>query len=414
MDARTTLRLGLSACLCLAGLSAGCGGGGHGKYTREHLSAAREKLGIMKSATEHDMARQAFLAGDLDKALKRIDTSLAINDRVARSHVLRGRILNEMGALDEAVHALKVAESLEPENVEAQFYLGVLFERLQERETALSHYRRAMEIDPTAPQYAVAAAETLIDMGRPAEAETLLRQGGGRYEHAAGVKQTLGHIALMTGRNGEAVERFNQARLLAPDDPAILEDLARAQVAVGDYRAAEGNLARLLKDPERAGRRDLLHSRARCLTELARPLEARTIYVTLTEGDEGAGDIEAWIGLGELSYLLKDQHRLRASATRVIALAPERPDGYLLRALWHRRQNDNAAALEWLGRAAARDPASAKINTLRGLVLRDMGRYDAARESFMLALHADPTDASLRALLDSVGGSTVAGVANDP
>jgi len=413
MNARTAMRLGLSACLCLAGLSAGCGGGGHGKYTREHLSAAREKLGIMKSATEHDMARQAFLAGDLDKALKRIDTSIAINDQVARSHVLRGRILNEMGALDQAVQSLRTAEALDPANVEAQFYLGVLFERLQEQETALGHYRRAMELDPTAPQYAVAAAETLIDLGRPSEAERLLREGAGRYEHAAGVKQTLGHIALMGGRNTEAVELFNQARLLAPDDPAILEDLARAQVAVRDYRAAEGNFARLLKNAERAGRRDLLHSRARCLTELARPVEARAIYVTLTEGDEGAGDIEAWIGLGELSYVLKDQHRLRASATRVIALAPERPDGYLLRALWHRRQNENAAALEWLGRAAARDPASAKINTLRGLVLRDMGRHDAAREAFALALHADPTNASLRALLDSVGGPTVAGVTNE-
>ncbi|HRQ73103.1 MAG TPA: tetratricopeptide repeat protein [Phycisphaerales bacterium] len=414
MNARTTLRLGLTACICLAGFGAGCGGGGHGKYTREHLSAAREKLSIMKSATEHDMARQAFLAGDLDKALKRIDTSIAINDQVARSHVLRGRILNEMGALDQAVHALRAAESLDATNVEAQFYLGVLFERLQEQETALGHYRRAMELDPTAPQYAVAAAETLIDMGRTAEAETLLREGGGRYEHAAGVKQTLGHIALMAGRNAEAVELFNQARLLAPDDVAILEDLVRAQVSVQDYRAAESNLARLLKDSQRAGRRDLLHSRARCLTELARPVEARTIYITLTEGDEGAGDLEAWIGLGELSYVLKDQHRLRAAATRVIAIAPERADGYLLRALWHRRQNENAAALEWLGRAAARDPSSAKINTLRGLVLRDMGRHDAARESFTLALKADPTNASLRALLDSVGGATVAGVPNQP
>ena len=43
----------------------------------------------MKAAQEWDMARQAFLAGDLNKALEAVDHSLALNDKVVKSHVLR-------------------------------------------------------------------------------------------------------------------------------------------------------------------------------------------------------------------------------------------------------------------------------------------------------------------------------------
>src|SRR5689334_14733375 len=89
----------LALAACLAALT-GCAG--HGQYTQEGIKTAEERLAQMKSGTEWQMAQQQFLAGDLDKALKTVDSSIGLNPKVAKSHTLRGRILIEKGQLEAA------------------------------------------------------------------------------------------------------------------------------------------------------------------------------------------------------------------------------------------------------------------------------------------------------------------------
>ena len=102
-----TSRLIRAATLALATLTAaaltGCGAlGKHGQFTQEHLNQAQEKMTMLKSGTEWQMAHQQFLAGDLDKALKTVDRSIAMNGTVPKSHLLRGRIMLEKSRLEEA------------------------------------------------------------------------------------------------------------------------------------------------------------------------------------------------------------------------------------------------------------------------------------------------------------------------
>src|SRR5215510_7122057 len=132
--ARTT---GACAALCLALLS-GCAG--QSGYTAEHASRAKERMLEIKAATEWETARQAFLAGDLDKALKSVDRSLAINNNVCKSHVLRGRIMMEKGEIDEALKALTKAGALDPSQPDPPYYLGIAFERIMQPDKALENY----------------------------------------------------------------------------------------------------------------------------------------------------------------------------------------------------------------------------------------------------------------------------------
>ena len=70
MKSLTRLALVASMAMVVPALT-GCGGG-HGKYTQEHISLAKEKMSFLKSATEWDLARQAFLSGDLEKDRKSV------------------------------------------------------------------------------------------------------------------------------------------------------------------------------------------------------------------------------------------------------------------------------------------------------------------------------------------------------
>lgn len=387
------------------------------QYTKEHMSTAKQKMSLMKSATEWEMARQAFLAGDLQKALRGVDQSITINDTVPKSHVLRGRILTEMGNLEDAVTAFDTAIKLDEKHTDAYYFKGLAFERFSQPERALPEYRKAEELDPSNASYVVATAETLADLGRVEEAHAYLTERRGRFEHNAGIRQTLGHLELIRGQSDAAVTLFSEAHLLAPDDKSVLEDLIRAQIETGKFADADANLARLLTNDELSKRRDLRHMRVKCLTNLNRSMEARQILIGLTEGPDGAADTEAWIGLGKVAFELKDTNRLRQAATRVIANEPDRPEGYMLRGLLERRQGNLAAASNSVAQALSIQRDTPTL-VLLGMINHERGDNRIARMCFEEALKItpnDPTATQLLANLDSgsrITGAESAGAAN--
>jgi Flp pilus assembly protein TadD len=383
---------------------AGCAG--HGKYTTEGLSKSQERVAGLKSMNEYQQAEQAFNAGDLEKAQKYVDRSIIINPSVAKSHVLKGRVLIEKSDLEGALRSLQQAEALDPRNVDAQYFQGFVYERFAQSANAAERYAKAAELDPNNPQYAVAAAEMMIDSGKVDEAKTMLESRNVSFEHNAGVRQTLGHIAMIKGDMPAARKLFGEAHLLAPDDTVIMEDLIHSQIATSEYAEAQFNISRLIKNDKNKDRRDLKQLQARCLVNLDKPIEARELLIQLTNDPEGQKDAETWIELGNVSYVLKDQSRLRQSSQRVLAIAPARSEGYLLRALWLRRQGDLPGALASLDKALERSTTDADSMMLRGLVLKELGRRDEAREAFAAILQQDPANEPARNAYESLRFAT--------
>lgn len=390
----------IACVVAFAGLM-GLQGCGKGKYTTEHTNAAKAKMNMLKSATEYQMAFQAFMAGDLPKANNHIDYSITLNESVVKSHVLRGRIMMEMGNLEKAVACFQYAETLDAANVEAAYYQGVLAERVARKEEALSFYRKAADLEPANAQYCIAATEMMIDLARVDEADAYLRQRQERFVNNAGIKQVLGNIAMLRKDTRTAQNLYGEARLLAPDNKAIVENLIRAQIANAAFADAEVNLSKLLADRAMQDRRDLRHMRAKCLVRLDRLVEARDVYLELTKDRDGNADVEAWRGLGEVAFVLKDTPRLKLSAARLIAIAPKAPDGWILRGLMQRRAGDLAAAQSSFEQALALRRDGDTL-VLLGMVQQDLRQNAKARDSFREALRQEPSHANAASLLANV------------
>lgn len=402
MRTRPLVRLALTAALVLASGQLGACARKHGKFTQAHKDKAVQRVSELKSMNEYQTAWSQYLAGDMEKAVTSIDRAITLNPGIAKSHVLRGRIHIERGDIDSATAALTQAETIEPENVEAQYYLGIIAERVSRLDEAQTRYLNAARLDPSNAQYVVAAAEMMIDRGLLDEADALLAQQESLLAHHAGIRQTRGHVALLRGDAESAVKFFNDARLLAPDDTMVLEDLIRAQIATGNFAEAEYHLATIQKTKGYEDRRDIKATRARCLLNLDRPIEARELFIQLTHGDMGAKDIEAWIELGNLSYVLRDDRRLRDAAMRVTALAPERHEGFTLRGLYHRRRGEFEQALTFFDQACERRGTETQPLVLRGLLQEQMGRIEEARESYAQALNQNPDDTGIAQLLEAL------------
>lgn len=396
------VRAATLAC-ALAALS-GCNTDGHGKYTQEHINVAKEKMAMLKSGTEWQMGQQQFLAGDFNKALKSVERSLTLNPNVPKSHVLRGRILMELGRLEEARQEFATAEELDPNNVDAQYYAGIVHERVGQPDLAIARYRRAIELDSGNAQYVIAAAEMLVNQGKLDEAETLLTERKEFLQYNAAVRQTLGHIALLHKDAPKAAQLFSEAMLLAPGDPQILEDLVHAQMASSQWAEAEVNITRLLDMEANKDRRDLKQLRARALVALDRPVEARTLFIELTTDKEGGRDVRSWIDLGNVAVLLKDRVNLRLAASRLMAMAPDRADGYVFRALYCRLDNRPEDAVQAIEGACARSKKDATPFIIKAMILQDLNRTGEARDAVAQGVSIDPANRKAQALLVALGG----------
>lgn len=387
-------------CASIAGLGLG-GCQGHGQHTQEFKNQAEERMNGVKAATQFDMAQQQFLSGDLEKALDSIDQSIALNAKVARSHVLRGRILIEMGRLEGALGSFEAGLAIDEKSADAHYYRGIVFERFSKFEDAAQAFGRAAQADPANPQFPIAAAEMLIDLGRFDEAEAALGPAHSTFQHNAGVRQTLGHIASLKGDHTRASELFAEASLLAPNDPSILEDQARTHFTLEQFGEADATLRRLLSMKECVGRHDLKHLKARALVALDQPVEARELLVEIVSGTTTSADASVWIDLGNVALMLKDGYRLREAGQRLMALSPRSAEGYLFTALWQRDSGKLEAAAKTLERAVAFAPTDPMPALLRGMILADLGQTENARRSFAEALRRDPSNAQARALMNS-------------
>ncbi|MFG0245674.1 MAG: tetratricopeptide repeat protein [Phycisphaerales bacterium JB052] len=402
--------LPLFATATLVATLAGCSG--QGNYTREGVSMAKERMSFLKSATEWELARQAFLAGDLEKALRKVDVSLEINDTVVKSHVLKGRILIEMGNIGNALESLQTAVTLDPGEPDAHYYLGIVYERISEPELAREHFEIACEYDDYNPSYAVAAAEMMIDLNRIDDAKGYLSSIP-MSANNAGIRQTLGHIALIEGEPEAAVKLFEQARLLAPDDSGIAEDLLHAQIQAGAWREAERSVAVLLKKPENKDREDLRILHAKTLMNTGRPVEARSIYQSMVSRDEGRSDVDAWVGLANASYMVGDLRTVRKAASRIVSLSPDSHDGFMLYAMYHREQGDFKSALSSIETAISKQPKSADMFAFRAMILGDMGRSQDALESITYAAKLEPRNPQYARMLTDFTRGAYATVPTD-
>lgn len=362
--------LSTSALLALTLLPA-CG---HGKFTSAAKVDAEKRAGQLKAATQFDMAMQQFQSGDLDRALRTTDASIAIAPDVSVSYLLRGRILLEMGRAEEALASLERGAEIDAKNAEFPYYGGIVLESVGRNAAALEAYQKASEINPAELKYRLAAAETMAELGWLDQAEAFLVESQDTFRYSPGLRQMMGHLAMMRGDSTGAIDHFQEAALLGADDPAILEDLARAQIAAGRFTDAEQSLKRLCDNPRVSERRDLRHLRARCLIETGRPVEARQVLSKLVEEKAGQNDVEAWVRMAEVAVMTNDHRQLRTISSKLITMAPDRHEGYLAQAMSQRREGDLPGALRSVDKSISLSRGNPAPAQLKSLILKQMGR----------------------------------------
>lgn len=189
---------------------------------------------------------------DLHEALTHFRAPTAVPRQAAKNHHGAGMVLEKLGRTDEALTEYRQAVDIDPANWRAQFDLANLLMAQGAGDESIAHYRQAIRHNPSLIEAYRRLAIALTHAHGHAEAVAALRQG---LAVATDDARLMGALAwlLATAEDPqvvnprEALQLAARANLLSPDDPALLETLAQAYAANGQYEKAIATISKAIE-----------------------------------------------------------------------------------------------------------------------------------------------------------------------
>ncbi len=379
-------------------LAAGCSGP---QTSAQAKAIAKERWLGERAGILYNVALQQFEAGALDKSEASCNEAMSqVKDERPEFYELLGRIALERGQLERAYKTLELGDKLDSKRYLTHYLMGVIMERWQRYDIALEQYELSYTYRADDVAGLLAVTEMLVKLNRNADAITRLESKMNYFDHSASLRVALGRVYLLDRKLDLAVARFREASLLVPDDAMVREQLVLAQFAAGLHGEAIEGLTLLLATPEGATRDDLRMTLSDCYIATQRPIEARSTLIEVTR--HKPADVNAWVKLAQAAWIVGDTIRVRESASRIIALAPQRHEGHLLRGMLEQKAGNSAKALAEFDRAVELAPNNTLPLIMRGMALQQAGKARDAAATYQAALKIDPSDDRAKRLLASV------------
>lgn len=333
-------------------------------------------------------------ASNLDQAEAELKTLHGYAPNNLMGRYLDGLIEFRRKNLDSANGKLLEVLRGAPDFVPANLLVGAISLSQGKRETAISHLNRVLE---AAPDHALARkllATAMLESGQTARAEELIAD----LKHNDNDPQLLslqGHIALRQGAYQEARRKLEKAAALAPENTALMREVAASQMASGDEEGAISTLTQLAEKDSKTHQADVLlvmtHVKAKRYDEALKAvgeLERRHPRLPLSENLRGS-----------IHLLRNDMARARQHFAQALAIDP----GYLPAARNLSRldlQNkDLASARTRFEKVLQHDPKNARAM----IDLAQLAALEKNEKDYLKLLEqakkTDPTEATARHML---------------
>ena len=226
----------------------------------------------------YDEARDLYEDGDHEAALAKVNAALAISNKEALFHGLRGAIRYKQARYDDAV--INFDRAIERDNGYFLYYLsrGLTFLKRQENGRAKADLNQSVRLLPTASAYQA--------LGQLAEAEGDL----------AAAKQYYAQAGQSQGAEGQAA-RLSLTRLELPEQPAKYIEARAGLDGSGRYVVQVSNRAGLAV-------RDVLVRVELQMADGVRTTTHRVAYLAPGESRRSLLDVDSGLVQGMVAYPL--------------------------------------------------------------------------------------------------------------
>ncbi|MBI5725731.1 MAG: tetratricopeptide repeat protein [Planctomycetes bacterium] len=228
----------------------------------------------------------------------------------------------EMGNMDEAMRCYGRALTVEPENFQALFNMGVLLQTQEQLPQAAEYYSKAVSIVPQSPQGQCNLGCVMARIGRLDEAAAAYAAFAAISPGDPMAHGSLAGALFQLKKYEQAAEAFQKALNLRPDQPndwcnlgLCMEKTGRLDRAQECYRKAislKGDFA------------EAVCNLAGVMLQLERPHEARDLYQRATSIKPDMPN--AFWGLGNILLKQGDLAGAERMNRRAVELAPDNAD----------------------------------------------------------------------------------------
>jgi tetratricopeptide (TPR) repeat protein len=194
----------------------------------QSLEHYRKALALDPNSAEAHAYLGSALAskGQLDEAIDHLRTALRTRPDVAQVHQWLGVALKQRGRTEEAGQHFREALRIAPGLAEPHLHLGLLFKQQGRLDEAGQEYRRALALDPRLAAAHNSLGSLLGSQGRLPDAIRQFREAIRIDPGFGDAHNNLGLALRMTGDRDEALRHFEAALRLRADWPVPMNEIA--------------------------------------------------------------------------------------------------------------------------------------------------------------------------------------------
>ncbi len=166
---------------------------------------------------------------DFPAAIASYRKLIEASPKLAMAHLHLGHIYNLLDVDDKALEEFQAALALDPKNAAAMLQVGNIHDRRSEHAKAVEAYKKSLELAPgfaAATEALALVAGKLHGAGQFAEAEKILKDLVAANPENGFLNANLGLVYRDWGKYKEALEHYEKAYKLLPDDAQVINDYA--------------------------------------------------------------------------------------------------------------------------------------------------------------------------------------------
>jgi serine/threonine-protein kinase len=186
----------------------------------------------------------------LPLAKEAVERALALDSLLVEALATRGYLRDQDNDTASALSDFRRAIELNPSYPLAHHWLALALVAIDRMEEALAEHRRALELDPLSPTPQSAYANTLLLTGDLDGAEEMARKVIALAPELWFPLSVMSRIHEARGQDAEAVQAAERAAALAPQIGGARANLARISAQTGNDRRAREVLAGLQADAD--------------------------------------------------------------------------------------------------------------------------------------------------------------------
>jgi len=292
--------------------------------------------------------------GKFSEAREQVQVYLFGNPSCCMGRLAAAALLLQENNLKEAIRELNSIYARQPSNTLALYVLGHCFERLGQQAQAVEFYQDCLKFNGQLQLPAQRLGAIYFKDGRLADTVAQYEPLKEYYPDDISTLVTLGHLYIATGQYTRAVETFNMAILIHPDNFVARDDDLEQYICDGQLQEALDRVEVLLtEEPDRA---DLIAKQADILGMMGGISDAVALYQQALRLCPDFLEVTIKLGTG---YLKMHADQLAAQQfNKAIEINDEIVEAYTGLAAAQRLAGQSEAATNTLSLASAIQPNS--------------------------------------------------------